>query len=231
MIKYTKVINLHNIELNPEQPPIGSVLWLHGLGADGHDFVPIVPELKLPTNCPTRFIFPHAPLRPVTINNGYVMRAWFDVYSAALDMQFDEEGIARSVSLINEWIASEIDRGIPAGKIILAGFSQGAVVALHAGLRYPKRLGGILALSGALPAAEKVFMEKSPANTSLPIFIAHGTEDTVIPLQLGQASAQVLKMQGYPTAFRSYAMPHSVCNEEIQDIATWLAATLSPSQN
>ena len=226
MTKYTKVTNLHSIELDPEQSPIGSILWLHGLGADGHDFAPIVPELNLPKSLPLRFIFPHAPLRPVTINNGYVMRAWFDVYGVSLDMEIDEEGIARSVTLVNQWIEDEINRGIPANKIVLAGFSQGAVIALHAGLRYPKRLGGILALSGALPAAEKVFAEKSQANATVPIFIAHGSEDTVIPMLLGQASAQILEKQGYPTTWRSYKMPHSVCNEEIQDIAQWLSTTL-----
>jgi phospholipase/carboxylesterase len=154
------------------------------------------------------------------------MRAWFDIYHAALDMQIDEKGIAHSVILVNQWIENEIGRGIPTDKIILAGFSQGAVIALHAGLRYPKRLGGVLALSGALPAADKVFMEKSTANTSIPIFIAHGSEDAVIPLQLGEASAQLLKTNGYPTTWRSYPMPHTVCNEEIQDIAKWLTTTL-----
>jgi phospholipase/carboxylesterase len=226
MIKYSKTTNLHNIELDPEHPPVGSVLWLHGLGADGHDFVPIVPELSLPPTLPLRFIFPHAPLRPVTINNGYVMRAWFDIVGVSLDMHIDEEGIARSVSLVNQWVEAEIQRGIPANKIVLAGFSQGAVIALHAGLRYPKRLGGILALSGALPGAEKVFLEKHAANADLPIFIAHGTEDSVIPMLLGQASAQILQKHQYPVTWRSYAMAHSVCNEEIQDIAQWLTSTL-----
>jgi len=222
MIKYTNKTLLNSVELVPENAPIGSVLWLHGLGADGHDFVPVVPELDLPKTLPLRFIFPHAPLRPVTINNGYVMRAWFDIYGVSLDMEIDEEGIGQSVALVNQWIADEIKRGISADKIILAGFSQGAVIALHAGLRYPERLGGILALSGALPAAERLFSERSPANDGLPIFIAHGSEDTVIPMMLGQASAQLLEKKGYQTTWRSYQMPHSVCHQEIQDIAKWL---------
>lgn len=226
MTKYTKITNLHNVELMPTGNPIGSVLWLHGLGADGHDFVPIVPELNLPTNLPLRFVFPHAPLRPVTMNNGYVMRAWFDISSVSLDMKIDEEGISQSVTMVNQWIQDELQRGIPANKIVLAGFSQGAVIALHAGLRYSKSLGGILALSGALPAAEKLLLEKNPANTSTPVFIAHGTEDTVIPIMLGQASAQFLEMNGYPMTWRSYPMPHSICSEEVQDIAKWLTSVM-----
>jgi phospholipase/carboxylesterase len=226
MIKYSKLIHLHNIELNPELPPIGSVLWLHGLGADGHDFVPIVSELKLTTDLPLRFIFPHAPLRPITMNNGYVMRAWFDIPGMPIDRQIDEEGISRSVTLVNQWIEEEIQRGIPANKIILAGFSQGAVIALHAGLRYPKSLGGVVALSGALPAADKLFLEKSHANISIPIFMAHGTDDMVISMMLGEASAELLKKNGYPVTWRSYSMAHSVCNEEIQDITKWLTSVI-----
>jgi phospholipase/carboxylesterase len=231
MINYTKSINLHNIELDPAHPPLGSVLWLHGLGADGHDFVPIVSELHLSPELPLRFIFPHAPLRPVTINNGYVMRAWFDIAGVPLDQQIDEAGIARSVTLVNQWIEEEIERNIPANKIILAGFSQGAVIALHAGLRYPKKLGGIIALSGALPAFEKLFAEKSPANDSTPIFMAHGVEDAVIPILLGQASADLLKKQGYPLTWRSYPMAHSVCKEETQDISKWLTSAIKGSES
>jgi phospholipase/carboxylesterase len=226
MIKYTKLINLHNIELNPEHSPIGSVLWLHGLGADGHDFVPIVSELNLPSDLPLRFIFPHAPLRPVTMNNGYVMRAWFDIPGMPIDKQIDEEGIARSVSLVNQWIEEEIQRAIPTNNIILAGFSQGAIIALHTALRYPKQLGGTIALSGALPAAEKLLMEKSTVNDSLPIFMAHGIHDMVIPMMLGEASAEILKKNGYPITWRSYPMAHSVCNEEIQDISKWLTSVI-----
>jgi len=222
MIKYTKLINLNNIELNPDRPPLGTVLWLHGLGADGHDFVPIASELNLPNNLPLRFIFPHAPLRPVTINNGYVMRAWFDIASMPLAQQIDEEGIARSVTLLSQWIEEEIKHGISANKIILAGFSQGTVIALHTGLRSPKRLAGILALSGALPAAEKLLIEKNAANASIPIFMAHGMKDQVIPIMLGQASAEILKKNRYPVTWRSYPMAHTVCKEEIQDVAAWL---------
>jgi phospholipase/carboxylesterase len=223
MIKYTKTVHLDNIELNPDQSPIGSVLWLHGLGADGHDFVPIVPELHLPMQCPLRFIFPHAPLQPVTRNNGYVMRAWFDMAEIAIDMHVDEKGIARSVALINERIEQELNRGISPSHIVLAGFSQGGVIALHAGLRYPQKLGGIISLSSALPALDIVLKEKNPSNTQTPIFIAHGTNDDVLPIDFGKMSAQQLKNHGYSITWQEYNMGHSVCSQEIHDLSQWLS--------
>jgi phospholipase/carboxylesterase len=223
MIKYTKITHLDRIELNPDLPVVGSVLWLHGLGADGHDFAPIVPELNLPSHMPLRFIFPHAPLRPVTINNGYVMRAWFDILGLSFDAHTDDKGIGESSSSVHQWIQEEQERGIRPENIILAGFSQGAVIALHAGLRYPERLGGVLALSGALPSAEKLFKEKSVANTSLPIFIAHGIKDKVLPIQLGEMSAKLLENEGYPVTWKQYDMAHSVCPQEMKDISQWLA--------
>lgn len=229
MIKYTKTTHLNRVELNPEQPPVGSILWLHGLGADGHDFVPLVPELNLPSFLPLRFIFPHAPLQPVTINNGYVMRAWFDIKGLSFDAQIDEEGIAKSVSSVHQWIEEEKQRGIPSQNIILAGFSQGAAVALHAGLRFPTKLGGIIALSGVLPAADKLFKEKNIANNSLPILIAHGTTDSVIPIRLGEMSATLLKNHGYQTTWKQYDMGHSVCPEEIRDISQWFVNQFSVS--
>jgi len=223
MIKYTKTTFLSKVEMVPEGSPIGSVLWLHGLGADGHDFVSIVPELRLPIDLPLRFIFPHAPLRPVSINNGYVMRAWFDIIELSFDAQMDEMGIAQSVSYVHQWVKEEQQLGIPTHRIVLAGFSQGAAIALHAGLQYPERLGGILALSGALPLAEKVFKKSTPINAELPIFIAHGLYDTILPIQLGEKSASLLEAQGYPITFKQYDMAHSVCPSEIQDIAQWLS--------
>ena len=229
MIKYTKTTHLNRVELNPEQQPLGSVLWLHGLGADGHDFVPLIPELKLPDSLPLRFIFPHAPLQPVTINNGYVMRAWFDITGLSFEAQVDEAGIAKSVSSVHQWIEEEKQRGILSHQIILAGFSQGAAIVLQAGLRCPEPLGGIIALSGALPAADKLFREKSKANTSLPIFIAHGTTDPVIPIRLGEMSATLLKNQGYPTTWKEYNMAHSVCPAEVRDISQWLIDQISLS--
>lgn len=208
-------------EINPEEKAIGSVIWLHGLGADGSDFVPIAKELNLPKNLPLRFIFPDAPLQPVTLNNGYVMRAWYDIYSMALDQKFDHEGIQRSVKLLEHLIQREEELGIPTDKIILAGFSQGAVVALTTGITYSKKLAGIIALSGYLPDAEKI-LAKAHANQKTPFFVAHGNEDSVVPFFLGTMIADVLRQHDYPVELHQYAMMHSVCAREIQDIATWI---------
>lgn len=210
------------IEINPPIKEIGSVIWLHGLGADGTDFVPIVSELNLPSELPLRFVFPHAPQRPVTINNGYVMRAWFDIYSINSLHRIDQEGIQQSVAHLETLIENELNRGIPSDKIILAGFSQGAVIALTTGLRYTKSLAGVLALSGYLPNAEKVFSEASAKNYTTPIFVAHGTADTIVPYVLGQQTYELLLRNKYRVNWHSYDMPHSVCEEEIGDIAEWL---------
>lgn len=212
------------IEINPTQNAIGSVIWLHGLGADGHDFVPIVQELNLPDEMPLRFIFPHAPMQPVTINNGYVMRAWFDIYSLteSAQRQVDEKGVAESVQQLEKLIAQEIERGIPPEKIILAGFSQGGVIALATGLRYPNSLAGIMALSTYLPSPEKFTAEANAANFTTPIFLAHGTQDTILPYTLGLQTQDVLQRNKYLVQWHSYSMGHSVCNEEIGDIANWL---------
>lgn len=211
-----------HIEINPDQPAIGSVIWLHGLGADGSDFVPIVPELKLPSSLPLRFIFPHAPMRPVTINNGYVMRAWFDIYSLNNLQQIDHDGITESITTLNKLIDQEVKRGIPEDKIVLAGFSQGAAIALATGLLYQKSLAGILALSGYLPQPEKILTESNVANDSTPIFLAHGTEDLIVPFALGEHLYDVLLKNEYLVKWHSYAMAHAVCGEEIGDIAEWL---------
>lgn len=222
MMTYQKTNNINSIELNPSLPAIGSIIWLHGLGADGHDFEPIAPELNLPTSLPLRFIFPHAPIRPVTINNGFAMRAWFDIYSMNINQRIDEEGITESVSLVRHLIEHEKNAGIPTKNIVLAGFSQGSVIALSTGLSYPEPLAGVIALSGFLPNAEQIIAGTREYNKSLPIFVAHGNQDLVVPCMLGQITADVLKRAGYPVTWKEYAMAHSVCGEEVHDIAGWL---------
>lgn len=213
---------LDSVEINPKQEPKGTVIWLHGLGADGHDFVPIIQQLNLASHLPLRFIFPHAPMRPVTLNNGYVMRAWYDINSLTGDHRVDQEGIKESIKWIEELIKAENARGIPTDKIILAGFSQGAVIALTTGLGYPDTLGGILALSGYLPQAENVLSNASAANQSIPIFLAHGTDDDVVPYLMGQQIYNLLHERHYSVSWHKYMMSHSVCKEEIDDISQWL---------
>ncbi len=219
MITYTPITTTSSIVLTPNLPPIGSVIWLHGLGADGQDFVSMAKELNLPLHLPLRFIFPHAPLQPVTINNGYVMRAWFDIYSMQIDQRIDVTGIANSVKLVSQLIENEQNKGISSEKIILGGFSQGAVIALTTGLGHSQKLGGIVALSGFLPNAQEVFSKK---HQSIPVFLAHGTEDAIVPFILGKTTATILEKQGIPISFHSYSMPHSVCVQEINDISQWL---------
>ncbi len=207
------------IEVSPSLAPKACVIWLHGLGADGSDFEPIVPELNLPD---VRFIFPNAPLKPVTINNGYVMRAWYDITSMSIDQRIDETGIHHSVSQLTDLILHQMESGIPSEKIILAGFSQGAVIALTTGLKFEKPLGGILALSGYFPFAEQVIENANPEKRKMPIFIAHGTEDTIVPYRIGKASYEALNTHQFFVTWHSYAMGHSVCNPEIRDISDWL---------
>lgn len=226
MIKYNQFSTNHHIELNPNRQAEGAVIWLHGLGANGDDFVPIVNELKL-QDCALRFIFPHAPNRAVTINGGYVMPAWFDIYSLQTDQLLDNKGIEESCAQIAHYIEAEVKRGIPTDKIVLAGFSQGAVIALLTGLRYQNPLASIIALSGYLPQAENFLKDPKPPNQTLPIFIGHGEEDTVIPFQFGEATAHFLQKKGYPVSFHPYAMPHSVCPAEINDIHSWLRRTFN----
>jgi phospholipase/carboxylesterase len=220
---------LDSIEINPPQKEIGSVIWLHGLGADGNDFVPIVPNLNLPSDLPLRFVFPHAPQRPVTINNGYVMRAWFDIYSMTTHERIDQKGIEESMTLLQNLIAKEQQRGIPPNKIVLAGFSQGAVIALLTGLKFSTPLAGIIALSGFLPHSEKLMSETNAANYTTPIFVAHGTEDTVVPYTLGLHTSDMLQRNKYLVSWHSYKMPHSVCQEEIGDLANWLRKVFMPA--
>jgi len=219
---------LETIEVESAVTPDSAVIWLHGLGADGHDFEPVVPELRLPPALGVRFVFPHAPVRPVTLNMGMRMRAWYDIYQLGGGRE-DAEGIRASQALAEALIARERGRGIEPGRIVLAGFSQGGAIALHAGLRYAERLAGILALSTYLPLAGTLEGEASRANRTVPVFMAHGRFDEVIPIDRAQQSRARLEQAGYPVRWREYAMPHSVCGEEIADIAEWLLSCLAPS--
>ncbi len=214
------------VVIEPQQPATASVIWLHGLGADGHDFEPIVPELDL-DEAPIRFIFPHAPERPVTVNQGYVMRAWYDITSPDLSQGQDEDGTRESETLLQNWIAHEREQGIPADRIILAGFSQGGAIVLHTGLRYPDRLGGIMALSTYLPLEDTVADERHAANHDAPIFMAHGDDDPIIPINFAEQSRERLKELGHPVEWHQYPMPHSVCMEEIGAIGSWLRQQLA----
>ena len=214
--------NLDCIVINPKTKAQKCIIWLHGLGADGHDFAPIVPELRLPESLNVRFVFPHAPIMPVTINAGYEMRAWFDIHGISAQAKIDEAGIKKSEELLRSYIATQEADGISSDNIILAGFSQGAVVALITGLCFEKPLAGIMALSGFLPLAEKILQHASPINSRIPIFMAHGTEDTIVPYAFGKASYVALSTAGYSINWHSYPMPHSVCAEEIADIREWI---------
>jgi len=217
---------LDAIEIETAPAPTVAIIWLHGLGADGHDFEPIVPELGLPQSTAVRFIFPHAPVRPVTINGGARMRAWYDVTA---DGQQDAGGVRASQAHVEAFIARERTRGIAAaGAIVLAGFSQGGAMALQTGLRYPERLAGILALSAYLPLPDTLAQEASAANRDLPIFMAHGTQDPVIPLSWAKRSRDFLVGLGYAVGWHEYLMPHSVCAGEITDIGRWLRRILQP---
>ena len=211
--------------INPEEQATASIIWLHGLGADGHDFEPLVPQLELEQH-PIRFIFPHAPEQPITINNGMVMPAWYDITSMDLTLSQDEPGIHESEQLLIRWIEHEIEVGIPPERIILAGFSQGGAIALQTGLRYPKRLGGIIALSCYLPLAERFESENSLISNNLPLFMGHGSYDPVISISSGEHSASKIKAAGYPVEWHDYPMEHSVNTEEINDIANWISRQL-----
>jgi phospholipase/carboxylesterase len=203
------------------------VIWLHGLGADGHDFEPIVDELALPATMPVRFVFPHAPMMPVTINNGYVMRAWYDIPSMDIGGAQDETGIRRSQHAVESLLEQQIDTGIASERIVLAGFSQGGAIILQAGLRYTRPLAGLMALSTYLPLAGSLAEEKSQINQALPIFYAHGTADAVIPLSLAELSCSRLQQQGYQPVWHEYpGLQHGVSPQEIADISLWLRRVL-----
>ena len=217
---------LETIEIETAPAPRASIIWLHGLGADGHDFEPIVPELGLPKTLAVRFVFPHAPMRAVTINNGMVMRAWYDVVAAGGDRREVEPGVRESARQIEALIERERARGVANASIVLAGFSQGGAMALHVGLRHGERLAGIMALSCFLPLADTVAAEASAANRETPLFMAHGTEDPLIPLARGRSAYDLLTGLGYRAVWHEYRMPHSVCAEEVADISAWLVRVL-----
>ncbi len=217
---------LPRIELESAPLPLCSVIWLHGLGADGNDFASIVPQLDLRGCPPIRFIFPHAPSMPVTINGGYVMPAWYDILGANLVDRQDAAGIQKSEKAIVALIEQEVARGIPYERIVLAGFSQGCAMALHTGLRLPHRLAGIMDLSGYLPLASQFGAECHTANAKTPVFMAHGTQDPVVILKRGEDSRDALKALGHPVQWHTYPMPHSVHPQEIADIAAFLKQVL-----
>jgi phospholipase/carboxylesterase len=216
---------LDAIEIETGPGPEAAVIWLHGLGADGSDFEPIVPQLGLGAKPALRFVFPHAPVRPVTINNGMRMRAWYDIFQLGGGPE-DEAGVRASEALVKNLITRENERGVKSEKIIVAGFSQGGAIALHTALRYPERLAGVLALSTYLPIAATLEKERSGMNRGVPIFMAHGTHDDIIPLRRAEASKDFLVKCGYPVEWKTYPMPHSVCAEEVADIARLLARVL-----
>src|SRR5262245_6553813 len=212
---------LDAIEITTGPEPRLSVLWLHGLGADGHDFEPIVPELRL--GFAVRFVFPHAPVRPVTINGGMAMRAWYDILGFDRGAKEDSAGIRASAAAVTELVEREIERGMSSDRIVLAGFSQGGAIALHTALRSPIPLAGVLALSTYLPLAATLATERYAANARIPIFMAHGTDDGVLPLQLADSSRSALEALGYVVEWHAYRMAHSVCMEEVAAISAWLA--------
>ena len=213
------------IEISAGEVPDASIIWLHGLGADGSDFVPVAEQLALPA--PVRYVFPHAPVMPVTCNGGYIMPAWYDIYTMDIAGNQDEAGIRASGARLAELIDREVARGIAPERIVLAGFSQGGAIALQTALRYPARLGGVLALSTYLPLAATLAVERSKANRNLPIFFAHGRYDGVIPMSAAKASSDLLASQGDAVEWREYAMEHSVNAQEVEDIRRFLIARLS----
>lgn len=213
------------IEIEPAQPATAAVIWLHGLGADGNDFAPIVPELRLPESMAVRFIFPHAPSIPVTINNGWVMPAWYDILEMNLDRRIDETQLRSSAAEIRKLIEREIERGIDSRRILLAGFSQGGAVAYETALSFDKPLGGLLAMSTYYATADSISLDD--ANRSLPIMIQHGTHDPVVPESLGQKALQRLQADGYSADYQDYPMEHAVCPPQIDAIANWIQIRLN----
>jgi phospholipase/carboxylesterase len=213
---------LECLEIETAPNPMHSVIWLHGLGADGHDFVGIVPELGIPASQAVRFIFPHAPVQPITINGGMAMRAWYDIRVPTIVHAEDEQGIYASEQSIVALINRENSRGVPSQNIVLAGFSQGSAMTLHIGLRYPQKLAGLIALSGYIPLADRAAQGWSEANRETPIFLAHGTSDPVVTFNRGIHARDLLLTHQYSVNWHAYTMPHSVCPEEIFDIGDFL---------
>lgn len=221
-------MDLDAIEIETAPGPKASVIVLHGLGADGNDFVPVARELQLAAAGPVRFVFPHAPHRPVTINGGHVMPAWYDIFGLdAAERREDEAGLRASQALVEALIAREKSRGVPAARVVLAGFSQGCAMTLMTGLRHAERLAGLVCLSGYLPIAAKTEAERHGANHDVPVFMAHGTADAVIPIARARQSRDVLLALGHPLEWHEYPMPHSVCAAEIADLGRWLLRTLA----
>jgi phospholipase/carboxylesterase len=228
-MKYLQRTTADEVVLSPPATATASVIWLHGLGADGFDFVPIVHELGLPDDQPVRFVFPHAPVRPVTVNAGYEMRAWYDIVSFTPEGRADAAGLAEASRRVGDYIRGEVDAGVPVHRIVLAGFSQGGAVALFAGLRHRQPLAGILALSAYLPFPEQLAAEKSAANAEIPILMCHGREDPMVKLWMGTETRDLLSSQGYAVEWRDYPMQHEICIEEIVDVSRWLRARLACS--
>ncbi|MBI5851047.1 MAG: dienelactone hydrolase family protein [Planctomycetes bacterium] len=215
------------VEIDPDGPIRAAVIWLHGLGADGHDFEPIVPELRVPDQLGVRFVFPHAPAIAVTLNNGFVMPAWYDIAEIDLRRSHDEVGIRRSAAQLEALVARELQRGVPDERIVLAGFSQGGAVALFTALRHPRRLAGILALSTYLVGEDTLDAERSAVNHDVPIFMGHGTFDPMVALPRGEAARDALLARGYQVEFRTYPMAHAVHPREIADVGRWLVRVLA----
>ncbi|HEY8538646.1 MAG TPA: dienelactone hydrolase family protein [Steroidobacteraceae bacterium] len=215
------------VTLEPSVPADAAVVWLHGLGADGYDFVPIVEELRLPETFAVRFIFPHAPMRPVTINNGFVMRAWYDIKGFDATVREDEDGVRESERIVRNYIAEQRARGIAAERIVIAGFSQGGAIALHTALRYEEPLAGVIALSTYLPLHAMLPNEASAVNRPVPILMCHGMQDGIVPIQMGAMSREYLTQLGYRIEWHTYPMQHSVCLDEINDISRWLQTRLA----
>jgi phospholipase/carboxylesterase len=215
------------IVLEPSAPATASVIWLHGLGADGNDFVPIVPELGLPKDHTIRFVFPHAPVRPITINNGYPMRAWYDIVTLGSLKQQDEAGIRDSERAVHGYIEDERAKGVAPSKIVIAGFSQGGAITLHTGLRYPEKLAGLLALSTYLPLGDKVETEARRERKDTPILMCHGEYDQMLPLVMGETTRDALRELGYAVDWHAYPMAHQVCPDQIDLIGQWLRERLS----
>ena len=214
------------VEVNPKSQARATVIWLHGLGDSGNGFAPIVPDLKLPSELGIRFVFPHAPMRPVTINNGMTMRAWYDITSLDFNNRADSQGVKESSDLVADLIKKEISQGIPANKIVLAGFSQGGVIALNLGTRFEKTLAGVMSMSSYMSEPEKLSAEAHDANKNTPIFIAHGTHDDVVPIFMGSTACKVLESNGYQATWHEYAMQHNVCSQQLDDISSWLQEKL-----
>lgn len=212
------------VEVTTGDNPVASVIWLHGLGADGHDFEPIVPELDIPGTLPLRFIFPHAPIRPVTINGGMEMRAWYDILSLDTTGRADAGGVQESTAILEALVDREIERGIAADNIVIAGFSQGGAIAINAALHTTRRLAGLMALSTYIPLPGEI--SASRGNREVPVFMAHGSFDPMLPMQWGRASADRLIEMGFDVEWHDYPMAHAVCPDEIRDIRRWLLAVL-----